>query len=302
MAEPETFESLRPLLFAIAYRMLASVSDAEDVVQDAFLRYQRALERGSAIESLKSYLSASVTRLAIDFLRSARARRETYVGEWLPEPLLTDQDPTLSDSERAESISMAFLVLLERLNAVERAVFLLHDVFGHGYAEIAGIVGKSEEHCRQLALRARKHIDEGRPRFEPSLAVRDGLAQRFFAAVTSGNSDALLQVLAKDVIVHGDGGGKAPQWPKPISGRERVAQLLASVGVRLSDLGGQLSPREVNGQPGALVFDRERRLINVFTLDISDGAVATVRSVINPDKLRHLGPLADIHALLRQRA
>jgi len=301
MAEPESFESLRPLLFAIAYRMLASVSDAEDVVQDAFLRYQRALERGSAIESLKSYLSALVTRLAIDFLRSARARRETYVGEWLPEPILTDQDPVSSDSERAESISMAFLVLLQRLNAVERAVFLLHDVFSHGYAEIAGIVGKSEEHCRQLALRARKHIDEGRPRFEPSLAVRDDLARRFFAAVAGGDSDALLQMLAKDAVVYGDGGGKAPQWPRPISGRDRIAQLLSSVGVRLTDLGGDLALREVNGQPGALVFDRERRLINVFTLDISGGVVQTVRSVINPDKLRHLGPLADIQALLRQR-
>lgn len=302
MAQPESFESLRPLLFAIAYRMLASVSDAEDVVQDAFLRYQRALERGGAIESLKSYLSALVTRLAIDFLRSARARRETYVGEWLPEPILTDQDPTLSDSERAESISMAFLVLLQRLSAVERAVFLLHDVFGHDYAEIASIVGKTEEHCRQLALRARKHIEEGRPRFEPSLAVRDDLARRFFAAVTSGNSDALRQILAKDAVVYGDGGGKAPQWPKPIGGGDRVAELLARVGVRLHDLGGHISLREVNGQPGAMAFDREERLINVFTLDISDGVVQTVRSVINPDKLRHLGPLADIHALLRQRA
>jgi RNA polymerase sigma-70 factor (ECF subfamily) len=301
MAESESFESLRPLLFAIAYRMLASVSDAEDVVQDAFLRYQGALERGSTILSLKSYLSALVTRLAIDFLRSARARRETYVGEWLPEPLLTDQDPARSDSERAESISMAFLVLLQRLSAVERAVFLLHDVFGHDYAEIAGIVGKSEEHCRQLALRARKHIDEGRPRFEPSLAVRDDLARRFFAAIASGNSDALLQLLAKDAIVYGDGGGKAPQWPRPISGQARVADLLSSVGSRLRDLGGQLSLREVNGQPGALVFDREARLINVFTLDISGGVVQTVRSVINPDKLRHLGPLADLQALLRQR-
>jgi RNA polymerase sigma-70 factor (ECF subfamily) len=239
--------------------------------------------------------------LAIDFLRSARARRETYVGEWLPEPLHTDHDPARSDSERAESISMAFLVLLQRLSAVERAVFLLHDVFGHDYAEIAGIVGKSEEHCRQLALRARKHIDEGRPRFEPSLAVRDDLARRFFAAIASGNSDALLQLLAKDAIVYGDGGGKAPQWPRPISGQARVADLLSSVGSRLRDLGGQLSLREVNGQPGALVFDREARLINVFTLDISGGVVQTVRSVINPDKLRHLGPLADIYALLRQR-
>ena len=299
MSEPETFESLRPLLFSIAYRMLASVSDAEDIVQDTFLRYQHALaEEGARIESLKSYLSATVTRLAIDQLRSARARRETYVGQWLPEPIVTDGGDPLSDTERAESISMAFLVVLQRLRPVERAVFLLHDVFGYGFAEIADIVGKSEDNCRQLALRARKHVEADRPRFEPDVALREDLARRFFAAVSDGNVGALMQMVSDDAVVYGDGGGKAPQWSKPIVGRDRVAQLLAGVGARVRDLGGRLALREINGQPGAMVFDREQRLISVFSIDVAGGVVRALRSVINPDKLRHLGPLADIRALL----
>jgi RNA polymerase sigma-70 factor (ECF subfamily) len=301
MADSETFESLRPLLFSIAYRMLASVSDAEDIVQDAFLRYQNALTQGVRIESVKSYLSATVTRLAIDHLRSARARRESYVGHWLPEPLVTGGADPLAESERAESISMAFLLLLQRLRPLERAIFLLHDVFGYGFGEIAGIVGKSEENCRQLALRARKHIESERPRFEPSVDLRDDLARRFFAAVTSGNVDALMPMIAADAVVYGDGGGKVPQWSKTIVGRDRVAQLLAGVGARLGELGGRVELREINGQPGAMVFDRDHLLVNVFSLDISDGFVQSVRSVINPDKLRHLGPLADVRALLGQR-
>jgi RNA polymerase sigma-70 factor (ECF subfamily) len=302
MPEPETFESLRPLLFSIAYRMLASVSDAEDTVQDAFLRYQHALTEGVRIESTKSYLCAMVTRLAIDHLRSARARRETYVGQWLPEPVVTDGDGGApSDSERAESISMAFLLLLERLKPVERAVFLLHDVFGYEFSEIAAIVGKTEDNCRQLAARARKHVEAERPRFEPSLELRDDLARRFFAAVSSGNVDALMPMIAADAVVYGDGGGKVPQWSKPIIGRDRVAQLLAGVGARLGELGGSMQFHEINGQPGAMVFDREARLVNVFALDVVDGVVHTVRSVINPDKLRHLGPLADVRSLLKQR-
>ncbi|HSU38325.1 MAG TPA: RNA polymerase sigma-70 factor [Polyangiaceae bacterium] len=300
MTAPDTFESLRPLLFSIAYRMLASVSDAEDIVQDAYLRYQHALERGVRVESTKSYLSALVTRLAIDSLRSARAKRESYVGQWLPEPVLGDGGDPLSDSERAETISMAFLLLLQRLRPVERAVVLLHDVFGYGFGEIAPMVGKSEDHCRQLALRARKHLETERPRFDPSTEVKNELAGRFFAAVHDGNLDALMQLIARDAVVYGDGGGKAPQWSKPIAGRERVAELLVGVGTRLAQIGAAIELRCINGQPGALVFDRDSALINVFAVDIADGAVRTVRSVINPDKLRHLGPLADIQALLQQ--
>src|SRR5215213_9226756 len=260
--------------------MLASVSDADDVVQDAFLRYQRALDDGLKIESAKSFLSAVVTRLAIDHLRSARVRRERYVGEWLPEPLLTDNgagDPA-RHAEEADSLSMAFLLLLERLSPVERAVFLLHDVFNYGYDEIAPIVGKSEANCRQLALRARRRIESEKPRFDATRRERDALARRFFAAV---------------------GDGKAPQWMAPIVGIDRVARLLAGIGRQLPKLGISIQQHEINGQPGAMFLDAEGRLINVFSLDIVDGAVQAVRSVINPDKLRHIGPVADVRALLR---
>jgi RNA polymerase sigma-70 factor (ECF subfamily) len=297
--ETETFESLRPLLFSIAYRMLGSVGEAEDVVQEAFLRHQRALAEGVEIESTKAYLSAVVTRLAIDQLRSARARREVYVGEWLPEPVLTEDDPALH-AEQADSLSLAFLVLLEQLTPVERAVFLLHDVFGYGYDEIARVVGKSEDNCRQLAVRARRHVESEKPRFEASEQERDRLAERFFAAVGEGDLDALVELLAADAVVYGDAGGRSPSWPRPIVGRDRVGRLLAGVGRQLAELRLTLRPAHVNGQPGALVLDPEGRLVNVFALDVADGAVQTVRSVINPDKLRHLGPLADLDALRRQ--
>lgn len=298
----EAFEALRPLLFTIAYRMLASVTAAEDLVQDAYLRYRRALADGAVVESPKAYLSAVVTRLAIDELQSARVERETYVGEWLPEPLLTDEgglDPQ-EVAERSESLSMAFLVLLERLNPVERAVFLLHDVFGYDFAEIAAVVGKSETNCRQIALRARQAIEEDRPRFAASTAERDQLADRFFAAVTDGDVEALLELLAADAVVYGDGGGKVPQWGVPIVGVQRVAGLLAGVGRRMVALGGRLERRRVNGQPGALVRDPDGRLVNVFVIDVVDGGVQTVRSVINPEKLGHLDELADVREVLRR--
>jgi RNA polymerase sigma-70 factor (ECF subfamily) len=301
MSAVETFETLRPRLFSLAYRMLGSVSEAEDIVQEAFLRQQRALRQGAEIESPEAFLSAIVTRLSIDQLRSARARREVYFGEWLPEPLLTDDDPRLDPAnqvEQADSLSLAFLVLLEQLTPVERAVFLLHDVFGYGYDEIAGIVGKSAENCRQLALRARHHIDEEKPRFEASRQERERLAARFFAAVSDGDLEALVELLAADVVVYGDGGGKAPSWPRPIVGRDRVSRLFAGIGQQIAELGITLQLHEVNGQPGALVLDPQERITNVFSLDIADGVVQTIRSVINPDKLRHLGPIADVRALL----
>ena len=299
MTSTEAYASLRPLLFSIAYRMLSSVSEAEDVVQEAFLLYERALAEGAAIESPKAFLSAVVTRLSIDQLRSARARRETYVGEWLPEPLVTSDDDPAAHAEEADSLSMAFLLLLERLSPVERAVFLLHDVFGYGYDEVAAIVGKSEANCRQLASRARRHIESGKPRFEASRKERDELAARFLAAVTDGDLDSLVETLAADVVVYGDGGGKAPQWTAPIVGVERVARLFAGIGRQIRELGIRVEPRRVNGQPGAIFLDPEGRLTNVWSLDIVDGAVQTVRSVINPDKLQHLGPVADVRAILR---
>src|SRR5262249_38192801 len=300
----ETFEEIRPLLFSIAYRMLGSVSEAEDVVQDAFLRYQGALARGSGeIESPKAYLSAVTTRLAIDHLRSARVRKEQYVGQWLPEPLLTDENAVDGARyvEEADSLSMAFLLLLERLSPVERAVFLLHDVFDYRYDEVSRIVGKSEDNCRQLALRARRHVQAEKPRFEASREQRDRLASRFFDAVGEGDMDGLVELLAADVVVYGDGGGHVPSWPKPIVGRENVARLLRGLNARGRDIGLTLHRGEVNGQPGAMFLDSSERLVNVVTIDIADGVVQTIRSIINPEKLKHLGrPLADVRSLLER--
>jgi len=300
----ETFEDLRPLLFSIAYRMLGSVAEAEDIVQDSFLRYHRALsEQGAEIDSPKAYLSAVATRLSIDHLRSARMRREEYVGEWLPEPLLTDDRAPEGAwyVEEADSLSMAFLLLLERLTPVERAVFLLHDVFDYAYDEVAGIVGKSADNCRQLAVRARRHIDENKPRFEASRAERDRLATRFFDAVEDGDIEDLVEMLAADVVVYGDGGGTSPSWRNPILGRDKVARLMLGIGRHSRERGGTIRRTEINGQPGVMFLDAGGRLIHVMSIDIADGVVQTVRSIINRDKLRHLGPLADLRPLFHPR-
>jgi RNA polymerase sigma-70 factor (ECF subfamily) len=299
---PEVYEQLRPLMFAIAYRMLGSVSEAEDIVQEAFLRYHRAQSQGQHVESPRAFLSAVTTRLCIDHLRSAKVRRETYVGEWLPEPLLTDSaaaDPAGS-AEQADSLSMAFLLLLERLSPPERAVLLLHDVFGYGYPEIAGIVGRSEDNCRQLALRARRHVSEHRPRFEASRRKREELASRFFRAVGDGDLDGLVSMLAADVTVYGDSGGLRPSWPRPIAGRDKVARLLAGLSEQIRAAGATIRPAGINGQPGAKLVAPDGALVSVFVLDIADGQVQAIRSVISRSKLGHLGPLADLPALQRQ--
>ena len=294
---------LRPLLFAIAYRMLGSVSDAEDIVQEAFLRHHRASAEGTEIESPKAFLSAVTTRLAIDHLRSARVRRETYVGQWLPEPLLTDRaapDPA-ADAADADSLSMAFLLVLERLSPVERAVFLLHDVFDYDFAEIAPIVDKSPDNCRQIAVRARRRVNDERPRFETSRSERDRLADQFLDAFRTGDVQGLVDLLAADVVLTGDGGGLRGSWPRPIAGRDKVARLLAALAEQMVALGAALEPAAVNGQPGALVRDPAGRLVNVFAFELADGSVRAIRSVIARDKLRHLvpvvGPLADIDEL-----
>jgi RNA polymerase sigma-70 factor (ECF subfamily) len=314
-AEPEAasdtaavYETLRPLLFSIAYRMLSSVTEAEDIVQEAFLRYHHAVASQGEPGSPKAYLSAVVTRLCIDQLRSARVRRESYVGDWLPEPLLTGPLPLgqpaadpAAVAEQADSLSMAFLLLLERLTPLERAVFLLHDVFSYGYPETARIVGRSPATCRQLAHRARQHIEAERPRFDVAARERAELADRFFAAVGSGDMDGLLGLLAADVEVHGDSGGVPPSWRKPIVGRDHVATLMAAVGNQLRHADGSLQLAEVNGQPGALALGPDGRLIAVFSIDILDGQIQTVRSVISRPKLQHLGPLADLAELQQQR-
>jgi len=300
----ETVAGLRPLLFSIAYRMLGSVGGAEDVTQEAFLRYESALARGAVVESPKAYLSAVVTRLAIDELRSARARRETYAGQWLPEPLLTDEDAEdpYRLVERADELSMAFLLVLERLGPVERAVFLLHDVFGYGFGEIAEIVGRSPEACRQIAVRARRRVADERPRFEATRREREALADRFLAAVQDGDVDGLIGLLAADVVVQGDGGGKAPQWSRPIVGADRVARLFAGLGRQIEEYDGRMERREVNGQPGAIVRTADGQVVCAWSIEIAEGRVQAVRSVINPDKLRHLGPVADVWGLVRDRA
>jgi RNA polymerase sigma-70 factor (ECF subfamily) len=303
VTETEVFQELRPLMFAIAYRMLGSVADAEDITQEAFLRYHRAVSGGADIESPKAFLSAVTTRLSIDQLRSARARRESYLGPWLPEPLLADQlapDPG-QRAEAADSLSMAFLLLLERLTPLERAAFLLRDVFGYEYGEIAEIISKSEANCRQLAARARRHVTENRPRFTTSREQREALADRFFDAIGDGEIDGLVSMLADDVVVYGDGGGAGPSWLRPIEGAASVVRLLAGVSRDFRQLGITARRAEINGQPGALFLDPYGRLVSILCLDISAGAVQVIRSVINPGKLQHLGPLADLRELQRQR-
>jgi RNA polymerase sigma-70 factor, ECF subfamily len=305
----QAYQDLRPLMFSIAYRMLGRVSEAEDIVQEAFLRYHRAISEAAEPESPKAYLSAVTTRLCIDQLRSARARREAYVGDWLPEPLVAGQPlgggDAISDpaalAEQADSLSMAFLLLLERLSPVERAVFLLHDVFGYDYAETAEIVGKSRDYCRQLAHRARQHVEDHRPRFEASPAEQAELAARFFAAAGDGDVDGLLSLLAADVEVHGDSGGTRPSWPRPVTGSDRVSRLIIGLVEVLRQVAGTVRPATVNGQPGALFLASDGTLINVIALDISGGKIRMIRSVISRDKLRHLGPLADIEALYERR-
>jgi RNA polymerase sigma-70 factor, ECF subfamily len=294
----EEFEELRPLLFAIAYRILGSVSEAEDVVQETWLRYQASPTQPT---STKAFLSAVVVRISIDVLRSARVRREAYVGPWLPEPLLTDpyQDPARS-AELADSVSMAALLLLERLSPLERAVFVLREVFGFGFPEIASAVGRSEAACRQLAVRARRHMDAGRPRFEADRRERDELSARFFDALRDGDVEGLRELLAADVQMVGDAGGKAPQWGAAIIGAQNVARVLGSTFPWFFRIGGRLEPHEVNGQPGAIFRDRDNNVLNTWTLDVLDGQIQTIRSVINPDKLGHVGPVADAWAVIRE--
>jgi RNA polymerase sigma-70 factor, ECF subfamily len=297
----EIHEELRPLLFSIAYRMLGSVAEAEDVVQDAYLRWHRALAEGTEVSSPKAYLAAVTTRLAIDQLRARKARREAYVGPWLPEPLVAGAAGTETDvaehAEMAESLSMAFLVLLESLSPAERAVFLLREVFEYGYDEIAQIVDKSEANCRQIFARARRHIEASKPRFEPSAGARDELARRFFAAAEGGDMDGLLELLAADAAFVGDGGGKAQALPTPLVGRERVARFMVGLLHRGAQLGVRIRPARVNGQPGWVGYDAEGAVINVFTVDVADGRVQAVHSVVNPDKLGHLGPVSDVARL-----
>ena len=298
MTRGEEFEELRPLLFAIAYRLLGSVVEAEDAVQETWLRYEAS---PAEPKSTKAFLSAVVTRVSIDVLRSARVRRETYVGQWFPEPLLTDpyEDPARS-AELADSVSMAALLLLERLTPLERAVFVLREVFGFGFPEVAVAVERSEAACRQLAVRARRHMDLGRPRFEADRREREELAARFFDALRDGDIDGLRELLAADVQMVGDGGGKAPALARSVFGADNVARLLASIFPLLVKIDATVEPRELNGHPGAIVRDRDGKVVGTMTLDVLGGRIQAIRSVANPDKLGHMGPVADAWAIARE--
>jgi RNA polymerase sigma factor (sigma-70 family) len=298
------YTQYRPLMFSIAYRMTGSVSDAEDIVQEAFLR----ATTGQNATNPKAYLATITTRLAIDHLRSARVQRESYVGTWLPEPLLGDNDgdgngvePLLRDdapgpaelAETSDSLSMAFLVLLESLSPAERAVFLLREVFGYGYPEIAEVTGKTEAACRQIFARARRHIDEGRPRFETSREEGEELTGLFLAAARGGDLSSLIQKLAPDVLLYGDSGGLGEvTFAAPLVGRERVAEVVRAQLARTAQLGAELVAAWVNAQPGLVVRDANGDLIAVIALDVLDGQVQAIRTVANPAKLRHLGPVS----------
>jgi RNA polymerase sigma-70 factor (TIGR02957 family) len=296
----ELLQELRPVAFAIAYQMLGSVSEAEDVVQEALLRVHQALEADEQIASPRAFVATVTTRLAINELRSARARREEYVGEWLPEPIITDGhgDPA-RHAEMADSLSLAMLVLLESLSPEQRAVLLLHDVFDYDHAQIAQIIGKSQDNVRQLAIRARRHVKQRRPRFQITREQQQELARRFFQAAEDGDLPGLEALLAHDVELTGDGGGKVPALARSLRGRTRVARTLidwARLGARLP--GVSLRPVQVNGGPGALWLDAQQRLIAVVALEIADGQITSISAIVNPDKLTRLGPVGDFTSLL----
>ncbi|WP_436777865.1 RNA polymerase sigma-70 factor [Yinghuangia sp. YIM S09857] len=284
----EEFQELRPLLFAIAYRLLGSVVEAEDAVQETWLRYARTETRPV---SVKAFLSAAVTRVSLNVLASARVRREAYVGQWLPEPLLDDpyQDPERS-AELADSVSMAALLLLERLTPLERAVFVLREVFGFGFQEIAEVVDRSEAACRQLAVRARRHMDDGRPRFSADRKEREELSARFFDALRDGDVAGLRGLLAADVRMTWDTDGTLPQVPGGVFGAEKVTRMLTATAPGWIAAGAKVERREVNGQSGALVLDAQGGVLAVMVLDVLDGRIDRIRTVVTPAKLTHLRP------------
>jgi len=269
-------------------------------VQEALLRVHQALEAGEQIASPRAFVATVTTRLAINELRCARARREEYVGQWLPEPIITDgHDDPARRAEMADSLSLAMLVLLESLSPEQRAVLLLHDVFGYGHAQIAQIIGKSQDNVRQLAIRARRHIKQRRPRFQTTREQQQELARRFFQAAEDGDLRGLEALLAHDVELTGDGGGKVPALARSLRGRTRVARTLidwARLSTRLP--GVSLRPVQVNGGPGALWLDAQQRLIAVVALEIADRQITSISAIVNPDKLTRLGPVADFTSLL----
>ena len=284
MADVEAFVEHRRLLFGVAYRILGSVTEAEDVVQDAYLKWERVED--DRARNAKAYLSAVVARLAIDHLRSARVRRETYVGPWLPEPLLTADDIG-DDMELADSLSTAFLVVLERLSPSERAAFVLREVFDYPYAEIAEILDKSEGATRQLVHRAKSSVAASRPRFTATVQQQHLMTQRFIEACASGDISQLMDVLTEDAVLVTDGGEKARASKRPIIGRDKISRFLLAV-IQAAPADGQVETRSVNGAPGIVLRLADGAPFGVVTLDCTPDAVAAVHMVVNPDKLDHL--------------
>lgn len=295
-------EDLRGYAFAIAYRMLGGIADAEDVVQEGLLRLHRAEAEGQEIESRRAYLSTVVTRLAIDELRSARARRETYVGEWLPEPVIEApaRPGPAEQAELADTLSVSFMVLLESLSPEQRAAFLLHDVFDYPYEQVAQVVGRNEPATRQLVSRARKAVDARRPRFEVSVEKREQLADRFFAAVFDGEVEELKSMLAEDVEMTGDGGGKVPAIARVLRGAGKIAAGLGKWGRLGRKSGSSLRRVEINGQPGALIIDHEGKPVSAIDLQIEEDRIVAIHAVLNPDKLAHLGEVGDMREMIRR--
>jgi RNA polymerase sigma-70 factor (ECF subfamily) len=287
----EQFNQQRSLLFGIAYRMLGSAMDAEDMVQETFLRWQEASD--DEIQSPKAYLSTIVTRLSIDHLRSAQKQREEYIGPWLPEPILTTENTAMTDTlELTESLSMAFLVLLESLSPIERAVYLLREVFGYEYGEIERIVGKSQANCRQIARRAKEHIAAKRPRFDATREQQEEVTRRFIVACMSGDLQALLSVLAPDVVFQADSGGKVSAARKPIYGAEKVARAVLGI-LKLLPSDANVELASVNAQP-AIIGYTEGRPFYVTVLDIAEGHIQGIYNVLNPDKLVNLPPQSPV--------
>ncbi|HKG37515.1 MAG TPA: RNA polymerase sigma-70 factor [Conexibacter sp.] len=281
------FEALGRHGFAVAYRMLGSVSEAEDIVQEALLRLS---QREQPLDEPAAWITTVVTRLSIDHLRLARVKRESYVGPWIPEPVIAESAPgPAAHVELVDSLSQAFLVVLEHLTPVERAAFLLREVFDYDYAQIAEIVDRSEANCRQLVARARKHLAARRPRFDPDEALRDKLLERFLAAAEEGDVTALEELLAEDVVLYGDGGGKVMAATEPVIGGAMVAAFVADITRRRREIGDfELERVTVNGQPGRILRSPDGTVWDVLSLDVVDGRIQTVRIVRNPDKLAHL--------------
>ena len=282
-------EELRPLLFSIAYRMLGSVAEAEDVVQEAYLR--RAAVTGE-VESERAFMTTVTSRLAIDVLRSARVRRETYVGDWLPEPLVDAEAPSVVEAE--ESVSLAMLLLLERLNPAERAVFVLRESFDLGFDQIAAIVDRSEDNCRQILTRARRRVADERPRFDADPGEGRALAVRFLAAAREGDLQGLVAMLAPDTVLIGDGGGVARSIPHPMRGSAAVGRALVAFYGQVDRLGVTLEVVTVNGGPGFRSVDGEGRIVNVVGLDVVDGRISALYTILNPAKLAHLGETSEL--------